>query len=52
MGLLGKFVGAVRILERAFGVPVSGRVIPFFVVLGGGSMGVCRPFVFLSRSSM
>jgi hypothetical protein len=52
MGLLGEFMGAIRVFQRAFGMPVSSRVIPFFVVLGRGAMGVCRPFMFFSSSSM
>jgi uncharacterized membrane protein len=50
MGVLGKLISTVGILQRALGVPVSILVIPFFVVLGGSAMSVCRPFVFFGRS--
>jgi hypothetical protein len=52
MGFPGEFMGALRVLQGALSMPVSGRVIPFFVVLRSGAMGECRPFVFLCRSSV
>jgi hypothetical protein len=48
--ILGKFVSVIRILQRPFGMPVTRRVIPFFIVLGRRAMGVCREFVLLRRS--
>lgn len=52
MGFLGKFMSAIRVLQRTLGMPVPGLVIPFFVMLGGGAMGLRRPLVFLSCPSV
>ncbi len=49
MGFLGDFVSVLGVFQRPLGMPVSGRVIPFFVVLGSRAMGVRRPLVFLGR---
>jgi hypothetical protein len=52
VGFFGKFIGAIRVLQRAFGMPVFRRVIALFIVLGSGSMGLRRPFVGFSGFSM
>jgi hypothetical protein len=52
MGFAGQFISTLRVFERALGMPVPGFVIPFFIVLGGRTMGVSRTLVFLSRPSV
>jgi len=41
MLLLGLQVSWIRVLKRPSGAFMSGQVIFFSVVLGGGTMGVC-----------
>ena len=50
MGFFCKFVRVIRVLQCALGMPASGYVISFFIVFGGGAMGVCRKFVLLGCS--
>ena len=45
MGFLGEFIGVIRILEGPFTMPVVACLVAFFVMLGGGAMGVSRLFV-------
>jgi hypothetical protein len=52
MGFLRKLKGAVRILEGAFCVPVSGLVVALFVMFGSGPMGVRRKLVLFRGSPM
>jgi hypothetical protein len=52
MGFLGKFMSAIRVLQRTLRVPISALVVAFLVVFGGGAMGVGRPLVLLSGSSV
>jgi len=52
VGFPGKFISTLRVLQRAFVMPVPGLVFPFFVVFGCGAMGVRRPFVFLGCFSV
>jgi len=44
-----EFVSAIRVIERACLMPVLRGVLPFFVVLGGSTVGACRQFVLLGR---
>jgi hypothetical protein len=50
VGFLCKLISAVRVFQRTLGMPVTSRVIPFFIVLGGRAMGVCREFMLLGGS--
>jgi hypothetical protein len=52
MGLLGKTVSVIRILERPFRMPISRLVIAFFIVFGGGAVGMRRQFVLFSGLAM
>ena len=40
MCVLGKLIGAIGVLQGALGMPVSRLVVPFFVMLGGGTVGL------------
>lgn len=52
MRFLCKFEGAIGVFQRSRGLPVFRRFIPFFVVLGSGTVGLCGKFVLLERSSV
>ena len=52
VGFPGEFISTLRVLERAFVMPVPGFVFSFLVMFGCGAMGVRRAFVFLGCSSV
>jgi len=47
VGFLRQLVSAIRVLQRSFRMPVSGFIVPFFIVFRGSAMGLCREFVLL-----
>ena len=49
MSFLGKFVGATRGLQCNIGMQFFRHAIPFFVVLGRGTMRLRSQFVLLER---
>jgi hypothetical protein len=50
MGFLCEFVSLIRVLQGSLRMPVSGLVIAFFIMFGGGAMGFARKFVKLGGS--
>jgi hypothetical protein len=48
VGFFGEFVGVIRVLQCSFRMPLSGFVVPFFIVFRGGAMGFRRKFMLLS----
>jgi hypothetical protein len=43
---LGQFVGVIGEFEGACSVPVTRRILAFFVMLGSSSVGMCGFLVF------
>jgi hypothetical protein len=52
MGFLRKLVSVIGVLQRSFQMPFSRRVIAFFVVFGGRTMGLRGKFVQLGGFSV
>jgi hypothetical protein len=49
LGFLGKLMRVVRVLQRPFRMPVSSRIVSFFIVFRRRAMGVRRQFVLFGR---
>ena len=52
MGFLRQLVGAIRVFQRSFRMPVCLRAIAFFVVFGSGPVEPGGKLVLLGRSSV
>ena len=52
MSFLGKFVGPIGVLACTFVVPVSRRILAFFIVFGGRAMSAGRELVLLGGLTM
>ena len=45
VGLSGKLVGVIGVLQCSFRMPLSGFIVPLFIVLSSSTMGMRRKFV-------